>query len=294
MAGRTWIRFVVLVLALTVIGGTCGAEEVKVRAYGINDPDWVLVWSDEFDGPQLDAGKWKYDIGNNNGWGNNELQYYTEGNNIRFENGVLVIEARREEVRDGNRTYQYTSSRIKTQDLFAVRYGKIEARIKVPYGKGLWPAFWMLGENIRYVRWPICGEIDIMEFLGHDRWTVYGSLHGPNFFGSNSISRSFRLDVTRDKPFTEEFYVFGVIWTEDEIAWYVNDRIYQRLRREDLEHMGKIWVFDRPFFIILNLAVGGNWPGYPDFNTPFPARMYVDYVRVYQKPEQIDEEEDDE
>ncbi|MEN3042023.1 MAG: glycoside hydrolase family 16 protein [Fervidobacterium sp.] len=159
----------VTALFLILPYNTLEAQSVNID---INDSRWKLVWADEFDGKELDRNKWKYDIGNNNGWGNNELQYYTEGKNIKIENGMLIIEARREDIKEWNRVYNYTSSRIKTESLFSVQYGKIEARIKFPYGKGLWPAFWMLGSNIRYVGWPMCGEIDIVEFLGHDKWTV--------------------------------------------------------------------------------------------------------------------------
>ncbi len=248
----------------------------------INDPGWTLIWSDEFDSKELDTGKWRFDLGNRNGWGNAELQYYTEGENLAIEDGILVLEARREDIEEGNRLFNYTSTRMKTEGKFSVQYGKIEARIKFPYGKGLWPAFWMLGDNFRYVGWPLCGEIDIVEFLGHDRWTVYGTVHGPDFSGSKGISGRYRLNQTELPSFTEDFYTFGVIWNEDEIIWYVNESVYHRVRRETVENRGNLWVFDRDFFIILNLAVGGFWPGYPDFDTPFPARMYVDYVRVYQ------------
>lgn len=275
---RLYLILAIVTFMFFMIFTSCNLEAKTMQ---INDPGWILVWSDEFNGDKLDTSKWRFDVGNNNGWGNNELQYYTDGRNIKLENGFLIIEARREDIREGSRVFNYTSSRIKTESRFSVKYGKIEARIKVPSGKGLWPAFWMLGENFRYVGWPMCGEIDIMEFLGHDKWTVYGSLHGPGYSGGQAITKAFRLDVTKDKPFTEEFYVFGVLWNEDEIAWYVNDKIYHRVTKEEIEKRGRIWVFDQPFFIILNLAVGGNWPGYPDFTTPFPARMYVDYVRVY-------------
>lgn len=274
----------ILIIALTFITFT-SCETLEAQKMEVNSQNWKLIWADEFNGTELDKTKWKFDIGNNNGWGNNELQYYTDGKNIFFENGMLVIEARREDIKSGGRTYNYTSTRIKTENLFEVQYGKIEARIKVPQGKGLWPAFWMLGSNFRYVGWPLCGEIDIMEFLGHDKWTVYGTVHGPKYSGSQGISRAFRLDATKDKPFTQEFYIFGILWNENEIVWYVNDKIYHRVTKESLEKQGKAWVFDQPFFIILNLAVGGNWPGYPDFETPFPAHMYIDYVRVYEYQE---------
>lgn len=248
----------------------------------IDDPRWTLIWADEFEAEELNTSNWRFDIGNKNGWGNAELQYYTEGNNLSFENGMLVIEARREDVYESNRLYNYTSTRLKTEGKFSFQYGRVEARIKFPYGKGLWPAFWMLGDNFRYVGWPMCGEIDIVEFLGHDKWTVYGTLHGPNYSGSSGISGKYRLDQLNSPSFVDEFHVFGIMWDEEEIIWYIDDIIYHRVRREAIENRNDLWVFDGEFFIILNLAVGGYWPGYPDFDTPFPARMYVDYVRVYQ------------
>lgn len=285
MANRTEIVKVIVSLHIflfsfaSVFAITTQSSEAQQM---INDPEWVLIWSDEFDNTELDSGKWRFDIGNRNGWGNDELQYYTERDNLSLENGMLVIEARREDIEEAGRLFNYTSTRIKTEGKFSVQYGKIEARIKFPYGKGLWPAFWMLGDNFRYVGWPLCGEIDIVEFLGHDKWTVYGTAHGPDFSGSRGISGKYRLNQTELPAFTQDFYKFGIIWNEDEIIWYVNESIYHRVSRETIESRGNLWVFDREFFIILNLAVGGRWPGYPDFDTPFPARMYVDYVRFYQ------------
>ncbi len=271
-----------LIIYLSFISVTSKTSQLSEAQKMINDPGWTLVWSDEFEGEEINTKDWRFDIGNRNGWGNAELQYYTEGKNVQLEDGMLIIEARREDTLENNRLYNYTSSRIKTEGKTSFQYGKIEARIKFPYGKGLWPAFWMLGENFRYVGWPMCGEIDIVEFLGHDKWMVYGTIHGLNYSGTRGITGKFRLDQTESLPFTEDFNTFGIIWNEEEIVWYVNDTIYKRVKREVLEDQNKLWVFDREFFIILNLAVGGYWPGYPDFNTPFPARMYVDYVRVYQ------------
>jgi beta-glucanase (GH16 family) len=232
---------------------------------------WTLVWSDEFDGETLNTRNWLFDKGAG-GWGNNEWQYYTDRpENVRIENGVLIIEARNEEYL----AWKYTSARIKTHYLQSWTYGRIEARIKLPVGgKGIWPAFWMLGENIATARWPTCGEIDIMENIGNPT-TVYGTVHGPGYAGGNAISKAFVSTV----DLSADFHIYAVEWEADEIRWYVDDQLYHTVRREQVP--GE-WVFNHPFFIILNLAVGGNWPGYPDETTIFPQQLQVDYVRVYQ------------
>ncbi|MGC8820777.1 MAG: glycoside hydrolase family 16 protein [Fervidobacterium sp.] len=273
--------YLIMVSLILLFISTVGCSFTKEEYNLLNDPRWKLVWSDEFDGKTIDRSKWNFQIGNNNGWGNNEWQYYTDGKNAWIENGMLVIEARKEIVKDSKGTYQYTSTRMTTENKFTVQYGKIEARIKFPYGKGLWPAFWMLGENFRYVGWPMCGEIDIVEFLGHDKKTVYGTLHGPGYSGTYGIGGRYMLDITTQPSFVDDFHIFGVVWDEDKLIWYVDNVIYHAVYRSSIESKGKVWVFDNPFFIILNLAVGGNWPGYPDYTTPFPVKMYVDYVRVY-------------
>jgi beta-glucanase (GH16 family) len=272
----------VIVIALSVVSMFAKTSHLSEAQEMIDNPRWTLIWSDEFDGDEINTDKWRFDLGNRNGWGNAELQYYTEGKNVELADGVLIIEARKEDMSEADRVYNYTSSRLKTESRFSVQYGRIEARIKFPYGKGLWSAFWMLGDNFRYVGWPMCGEIDIVEFLGHDRWTVYGTIHGPGYSSSRGISGEFRKDQGQLPSFTEDFHTFGIIWNEEEIVWYVNDSIYHRVTRAALEDKDNLWVFDREFFIILNLAVGGYWPGYPDLGTPFPAEMHVDYVRVYQ------------
>lgn len=251
--------------------------------------EWKLVWVEEFEGDTLNTDIWKFDIGNghsrwNPGWGNGELEYYTEGKNMYLENGMLVIEARKEKVKDAYGEYYYTSTRINTENKFKVKYGKIEARAKFPYGKGLWPAIWLLGSNFRYVGWPMCGEIDIVEFLGHDRYTVYGTIHGPGYSKDKAKSWKYRLDM--DEPdFTEEFHRFGIIWDDKKISFYVDDTVYYTVKKEVILKQGYPWVFDNEFFLIVNLAVGGYWPGYPDNTTKFPARMYVDYIKVWQKVE---------
>lgn len=234
---------------------------------------WRLVWSDEFDGETLNPSNWLFDKGAG-GWGNNELQFYTNRpENARIEAGVLVIEARKEEYL----AWEYTSARIKTHYLHAWTYGRIEARMQLPAGgKGVWPAFWMLGENIATARWPNCGEIDIMENIGNPTM-VYGSVHGPGYSGGNAITKPF----VSSQPLSDDFHIYAVEWEPDEIRWYVDDQLYHMLRRDQVP--GE-WVFDHPFFLILNLAIGGNWPGYPDETTVFPQQLRVDYVRVYQQP----------
>jgi beta-glucanase (GH16 family) len=238
---------------------------------------WNLVWSDEFSDNQLSNSNWQYEIGtSNNGWGNNELQYYTASpNNIYLDTGYLHIKALHQPYNGSD----YTSSRIKTQGLYDFLYGKIEARMKLPSGKGLWPAFWMLGANITNLGWPACGEIDIMERVNTEL-KVHGTYHYDNF------GHTYEGDFKYVDP--SEFHLYAVEWDNSEIRWYVDGVEYfstnigvGSVSKEE---------FHAPFFIILNVAVGGDWPGSPDANTLFPATMLVDYVRVY-KPTaaQVDE-----
>lgn len=265
---------------------------------------WQLIWGQEFEEATLDPNIWNFEIGNGHaqgipGWGNAELQYYTDRNAF-IQDGCLVIEVRAEMVRDAWGTYRYTSARMTTKKKFHIRYGRIEIRAKLPRGKGLWPALWLLGANIDQVGWPLCGEIDIMEMVGHDPRTVYGHVHGPGYSGGRSLGASYTLPP--DAPgFDEAFHVFSVEWEEEEIRWYVDENLYfvfnretlARMNREELRQMGMEWaypqvqiyrwVFDREFFLLMNVAVGGHWPGYPHETTSFPQRMYVDYVRVYQR-----------
>ena len=247
---------------------------------------WKLLWHDEFDGPEVNEDYWTFEKGNGiaygvPGWGNGELEYYTK-NNTRIENGTLIIEAKKETITDMNEgTFLYTSSRLKTEGKVEFEPPvRVEARIKLPKGKGLWPAFWMLGSNIREVGWPQCGEIDIMEFIGHELRTVHGTVHGPGYSGSKGITEAYTLQEGVP-DFTEDFHVFAIEWFPDKIVWYVDGEQYHTVTKKQVEAMGKEWVFDKPFYIILNLAVGGYWPGRPDATTKFPAQMYVDYVRVY-------------
>lgn len=248
-------------------------------------PAWNLVWSDEFnlpDGAAPDPAKWVFARGGG-GWGNNELQTYTSRtNNARIENGLLVIEARCEDFtgNDGRRR-NFTSARLTTKGLAAWTYGRIEARIKIPEGPGIWPAFWMLGAAIDTNAWPACGEIDIMENIGRETNLVHGTAHGPGYAGARGLGGVSRTPAGR--RFAENFHLFAVEWEEGRLRWSVDNVPYFSLTPTNLP-AGAKWVFNRPQFLLLNLAVGGNWPGAPDATTQFPQRMLVDFVRVYARP----------
>lgn len=234
-----------------------------------------LVMSEDFNtNGAPDPSIWSYNLGTgNNGWGNNELQYYTDASqNIKVEGGMLKITAIEESYMGSG----YTSARILTKGKFEQKYGRIEARIKLPLGKGLWPAFWMLGANSDTVIWPQCGEIDIMEYLGSKPTSMFGTVHGPGYYGGNAISKNYTLINDR---FDNDFHVFGIEWGENYINYYVDDKLYNQITPKDVP--GE-WVFNQPFYIILNMAVGGNFPGSPNSETVFPQTMLVDYVRVYQ------------
>ena len=238
---------------------------------------WSLVWSDEFsqaNGSSPDATKWAYDIGAG-GWGNNELQHYTSRtNNARIENSNLVIEARQENYSGSG----YTSARLKTQNKTSWTYGRIEARIKIPRGQGIWPAFWMLGTNIPSAGWPACGEIDILENVGREPTVVHGTVHGPGYSAGASVGGAYSL--WNNVAFADDFHVYAVEWTTNRIKWFVDGSQFFSVNPASLPG-GATWVFTQPQFLLLNLAVGGNWPGNPDGTTTFPQRMVVDYVRVY-------------
>ena len=255
-----------------------------IAASPTSKPKWTLSWSDEFNGPNgspIDSQKWTAEIGGN-GWGNNELEYYTANlGNVRQEHGFLVIEAIRQPYRgpDGVKR-DFTSARVKTQQKFSQAYGRFEARIKVPRGKGMWPAFWLLGDNIEWTHWPDCGEIDIVENIGIEPSTIHGTIHGPGYSGAHGIGSPFTLPD--NKRFSDRFHLFAIEWEPREIRFYVDDHLYATRRPVDLPP-GADWVYDHPFFIILNLAVGGNWPGSPDESTHFPQKMLIDYVRVYRR-----------
>ena len=245
---------------------------------------WALVWSDEFDGQNassVDSSKWAFDIGGGK-WGNSESEYYTDrSRNVSIRGGNLVITAQKEKYTGPDKKkWDYTSARLKTLGKFSQAYGRFEAHIKIPFGQGIWPAFWMLGNDIDKTGWPNCGEIDIMENIGKEPSTVHGTIHGPGYSGANGIGSPYSL--ADGKRFSDRFHVFAVEWEPQAIRFYVDDALYATRTRAELP-AGAKWVYDHPFFLILNLAVGGDWPGYPDATSVFPQTMRVDYVRVFRK-----------
>ncbi|RME82167.1 MAG: glycoside hydrolase family 16 protein [Caldilineae bacterium] len=272
-------RRLFLLLSLVVLAAACAPQAAPVPS-PTSTPTPIpapagreLMWHDEFDGESLNPADWNIETGAG-GWGNNELQFYTDRpENLRLEDGVLVIEARQEDYK-GSR---YTSARINTQYKHAFRYGRIEARLKLPTGKGIWPAFWMLGEDLPRAGWPAAGEIDIMENIGEPH-TVYGTVHGPGYSGAGGVGAPYTV---AGAALTQDFHTYAIEWAPGEIRWYLDDALFNIVDEGDVPGP---WVYDHPFFIILNLAVGGNWPGNPDANTRFPQQLLVDYVRVYRNP----------
>ncbi|TYB40587.1 family 16 glycosylhydrolase [Micromonospora sp. AP08] len=269
------------VVALAAVGLTAALTTVT-GAPAVAGPG-AVTWSDDFTGPAgaaPDGSRWRYDIGGS-GWGNNELQYYTNStrNAALDGNGNLVITARRENPAGYSCWYgscQHTSARLLTNGTFSQAYGRFEARIKIPRGQGLWPAFWMLGNDIATNPWPNSGEIDIMENVGKQPSTVYGTLHGPGYSGGNGLGGS--TSLPNGQALADAFHTYAVDWAPDSITWYLDGVAYSR--RTPADAGSNRWVFDHPFFMIMNVAVGGNWPGSPDGSTTFPQTMTIDYVRV--------------
>ncbi|MED5373828.1 MAG: glycoside hydrolase family 16 protein [Myxococcota bacterium] len=233
---------------------------------------WEQTWADEFDvDGSPDPENWAYDIGGH-GWGNEQLEYNTDRpENVRVKDGFLVINALQEDY-EGN---AWTSARIKTQGLFSQEQGRFEARIQLPPGRGIWPAFWMLGDNFESAGWPDCGEIDILEARGAEPYTTNAALHGPGYSGGSSLYDA----LTVEDDLQDASHIYAVEWDQDHIAWFLDDQLVQKV------HAGQVgtWVFDHEFFMILNVAVGGTYGGPPDDSTPSDSRMFVDYVRVYQR-----------
>ena len=265
-----WVFGIVPVIALVLAVSACStSEEQTVTTFT------DLVFEDNFDVDGApDASVWNYDIGTGeNGWGNNELQYYTSrSENVSVQNGYLLITARKEAFEGSG----YTSARLTTRGKFEQAYGRYEARIRLPYGQGIWPAFWLLGADTQGEVWPQIGEIDIMEYRGQNPTVVLGTVHGPGYSGGNSVSKSYTLQNDR---FDTGFHVFGIEWGPEYINFYVDDVLYNQITPDDVP--GE-WVFNDPFYIILNLAVGGSFVGAPNEETVFPQTMLVDYVRVYE------------
>lgn len=268
-----------IALASTILFIFFGCDRDSVQT--LPKKNWKLTWSDEFNSTSIaspDSSKWNFDIGTGSGgWGNSELEYYTNRTkNVATDGkGNLAITAYSESYSGS----AYTSGRIKTKALFSQAYGRFEARIKTPYGPGIWPAFWLLGANDDTVTWPQCGEIDIMELRGQAPHIINGTIHGPGYSGGNSITKAYGLQNAR---FDQDYHIFAVEWNEDKIDFFVDDYLYQSISKNDVSKKGE-WVFNHPFYIILNVAVGGNYVGFPTTGTPFPQTMSVDYVRVYEE-----------
>ena len=271
-------------LSLFIFCLFCGVGAIGAQAQLTSArPGWRLTWSDEFNGANgssLDPAKWAFETGGN-GHGNNELESYTSRpSNVEQSGGDLVITARQEDFtgEDGIARH-YTSGRIVTKGHFSQAYGRFEARIKLPLGKGIWPAFWLLGDNSGSVGWPACGEIDIFENIG-EPGVIYSTLHGPGYSGAHGISAKFPLPA--GEAVNSTFHIYAVEWAPEDIKFFFDGHLIAHRTPADLP-AGTKWVYDHPFFILLNVAVGGNWPGNPDTSTAFPQKMLVDYVRVYSR-----------
>ena len=273
------ISIITLVFALLFCDSALAQAQVIYRK---------LAFKDEFNkaaNVTIDNDKWTTEIGGG-GWGNQERQYYTNSieNASHDGQGSLVIKAIKLTPPLNLTCWygpcHYTSARLITKGKFDRKYGRFEARIKIPAGRGLWPAFWMLGKNIDKVGWPQCGEIDILENIGREPSTVHGTIHGPGYSGANGIGAAYNL--TNNQTFAAEFHVYTVEWSENKISWFVDGNLYQTIVPKNLPPNSQ-WVFEQPFFMILNLAIGGPWGGDPDNTTVFPGVMLVDYVRVYKR-----------
>jgi beta-glucanase (GH16 family) len=262
---------ITLILAsnINLISSTVNAETPPIPNSNseTSTDKWDLTWSDEFNDTEINLSNWTYDI-DGHGWGNNELEYYTNRpENARIENGNLVIEARKEPYNGS----AYTSARLKSEGLQNFLYGKIDARIKLTESQGLWPAFWMLGSNMASVQWPHCGEIDIMEHVNYSE-NIYGTLHWQNDNGIQSEGRQLKVTAS-------DYHDYSIEWNPQSIQWFVDGTKYAEY--DITNDNNGTTAFHKPFFLVLNLAVGGNLPKNPDNTTQFPAKMYVDYVRVY-------------
>ncbi len=273
-----------LLLSLFVIGSMgCDSQKDESDSELVIDapPGWKLVWNDEFNGSSIDFDKWEHEV-NATGGGNNELQYYTaRSKNSRVESGHLVIEAHKETFSGEGGTREYTSARMRTRGKGDWMRGRIEVRARLPYGQGLWPAIWMLPTDQTYGGWPRSGEIDIMEVIGREPDHVHGTLH----FGraSNDKSQNGGSHRAPAGSLRNAFHSYIVEWSENEFKWYIDELQYARVTSWYAPNDAFPAPFDQRFHILMNVAVGGNWPGSPDGSTVFPQRMEVDYVRVFEK-----------
>ena len=275
-----------MLAAVLIILGSMSAAQAQNSAPA--DHSWVLTWADEFNatnGSPADTSRWTNETGGG-GWGNDELEYYTaRPQNSYQQDGNLVIKVLQEKYTGSDGvTRNYTSARLKTLGKFSQPYGRFEARIKIPYGQGIWPAFWMMGDDIEKTGWPAAGEIDIMENIGKEPAMVHGTIHGPGYSGAGGITSSYTLpnSASSKNRFADDFHVYAVEWEPNVIRFYVDKDLYATYTPASLPKETK-WVYDHPFFILLNVAVGGQWPGNPDASSTFPQTMLVDYVRVYRR-----------
>jgi len=257
-----------------------GESSASAAAHQHVNPDWKLVWSDEFNGDSIDRSKWSFEI-NGNGGGNGEMEYYTDApENAHIENGKLLITAIKDGVDSSGQSHAFTSARMTTKNKFSWRYGRFEARIKMPKGRGVWPAFWLMPEDEVYGGWARSGEIDIVEEVGDQSNTAYGTIHyGDNWPNNVHTGDKFILP---SGDLGDDFHVYAVEWEEGVIRWYIDGRLYQTQTKWYTNAAPFPAPFNQKFFIILNFAVGGAWPGAPSPDTVFPQSMAVDYVRVYQ------------
>lgn len=241
-------------------------------------PTYTLVWNDEFDGNALNIADWNYEIGTgNNGWGNNELQFYRQ-ENTSVSNGILTIEAKREFFSGS----QFTSSRLTTKGKQSFQHGRIDIRAAMPFGQGIWPALWMLGNSIDNVGWPRCGEIDIMEMVGGNvpgggDNVTHGTVHWANASGARELFGGKK--TLANGTLADNWHVYSIIWDNQKIEWYLDDVRYNSI---DVTPANLDELRNQKFFFIMNVAVGGDWPGSPDPSTVFPQKMFVDYIRVFQ------------
>ena len=276
--------FISAITMTMLLAGSCGGQASQSNSTPPPAQTYQLMWADEFSGPDgsvPDATKWAIQTGGG-GWGNNELESYTaRPANVQILGGNLIITAAKEDYTgaDGIARH-YTSARMQTKGLFSQQYGRFEARIKIPRGQGIWPAFWMLGNNIDTAGWPACGEIDIMENIGKEPSINHGSLHMPAAGTANDDQLTGMYTLPGGAKLGDGFHTYAIEWSASAIKFYVDDNLYET--QTPATATGRDWEFNQPFFIILNVAVGGNFPGAPTSSTTFPQTMKVDWVRVYQ------------
>jgi beta-glucanase (GH16 family) len=269
------LKSIVLIFSLFLMQTASCSENSTQNKNDAEEPGWKLVWSDEFDSTAIDTNKWNFEIGTgSNGWGNNELQYYTDRlANASVLNGWLVIEAKKENYQGK----EYTSARMTTRYKGDWINGRYEIRARLPFGPGTWPAIWMLPSDWEYGGWPNSGEIDIMEHVGRDPGRVHGTVHTGAYNHSIGTQKG---GSTMVGDFSDQFHNYSIEWNQEKISFFVDSTHYFTFSNDSVD--SSTWPFDKRFHMMLNLAIGGNWPGSPDGTTQFPQRLYIDYVRVYQ------------